>query len=96
MFPHYRGCDQLQMACELVMEDKTRLFAMIKEVYSAVAKAFDTNWISVESNIRRLIKATWNGDNRRKMEKLLHQRLPQPPTNSQFIAAVISYLENQP
>lgn len=89
---NYIGFYQLASAVEIALYHPQSLLAVTKGLYSDVAKQYQTDWKTVERNIRTVISVAW-GCARQRMEKMAGHSLPQKPTPAQFIAILSRHLQ---
>lgn len=87
----YCGYSQIVCAIALVIEDESRLCHITTEVYDVVAKQTHCNLTSVERNIRTLIHCAWR-NNRTLLLEMAGSPFNSPPSVSQFIDIVASYI----
>ena len=59
---NYTGCSQLIRAIEIVLEKPDGIQAVHKQIYAVIAKEYDLQPRSVESNIRTLSDIAWKND----------------------------------
>lgn len=95
---HIKGFQYLREGVRLVMEDNTYINKITKELYPAIARAFDTTPSKVERAIRHAIEVAWN---RGKIENINHvfgyqiYNKNDKPTNGEFIALMADRLSMQ-
>ena len=87
---NYHGYIYIMVACELILEDETRLFSIMNKVYARVAEICNCEMHSVERNIRTVIFQIWNNQRARLCE-IAGYSLSCPPTVSEFLAILTSY-----
>lgn len=85
---NYTGFFQLASALQLCVEQPQRLTSVTKTVYPAVAKQHQTNWRSVERNIRTAGDVIWQ-NNKDRLELLAQQTLDSRPRNVQLLAILL-------
>lgn len=88
----YKGYIFATIACELVLEDETRLYHITYEVYSEIAKRYGCHEASVERNIRTIIYKAWDLRRERFIE-VAGIPLTEPPTVSDFIDYLATYIQ---
>ena len=88
---NYKGYFITILACELIIEDETRLYNIIKNVYSVVSQKLDCNLDNVERNIRTIIFRAWNLQ-RERLNEIAGYTLAEPPIVSEFLAFLSSYV----
>ena len=59
---NYTGCSQLIRAIQIVLEKPDGIQAVHKQIYAVIAKEYDLQPRSVESNIRTLSDIAWKND----------------------------------
>lgn len=87
----YKGYKYTIYAIHLVLADEDRLGAITKEVYMVTASHFGCKWTAVERNIRTVVARAWNV-NPGLLSQLAGYPLTHPPTSSQFIEILSSYV----
>ena len=91
---NYTGFFQTAYAVELCRAEPERLLLVTKRVYPEVAKRCGTSCGAVERNIRTVSRVAWR-NNRRLLEQLAHNPLPQKPCNAQFLTILLHSLSMQ-
>lgn len=82
---HYKGYRYLVKATELVLEDPTRLKQRIqKDIYTPIAKEYETTVWAVERSLRTVIFAAWQ-NNPELMQHIIGRKIYASPTNSMFL-----------
>lgn len=89
---HHNGYIHLRMACEMLLEDETRIQNVSKLVYQRIADDLDTSVPCIDVSIRRTLHATWATGNRSMLEEVMGRPLPDPPSGVRFLAAARRYL----
>ena len=92
---HIRGFYYVRDAIILVYQDSTRLNHIIKDVYALVAKRHHTSIQSVERTIRVAIEITWLRGDMDEIMCIFHNTVDgrkARPTNKEFIALIVDYL----
>ena len=87
----YKGYFITILACELIIEDETRLINIVKNVYLVVSQKFNCNLDIVERNIRTIIYRAWTLK-RERLNEIAGYTLVEPPVVSEFLAFLSSYL----
>ena len=88
----YRGYTYTMIACELALEDETRLYCITSEVYNRIASECECGKASVERNIRTVIMKAWKL-RRERLVEMAGLPLSAPPTVSDFIDYLITYIQ---
>lgn len=88
---NYAGYQQTAVAIQLILEDESRLRALQREVYPAVAQKCGSSVSCVERNIRTISCRAWEADKQR-LIKVAGFQLTAPPSNSQFLAILAEYI----
>ncbi len=88
----YRGYPITVAACELLLEDEVLLYAVNKELYPKVAQRCKCSETTIERNIRTIIMHIWNR-NRPKLFEVAGYEMAVPPTVTEFLGILISYLQ---
>ena len=88
----YRGHRCMILAVSLVLENEDRLYSVIQSIYYVIAQVFGCSWQTVERNIRTTIRRAWitNPD---LLCSMAGYRLDGPPTASEFIEMIYSYVQ---
>ena len=87
----YKGFQHTAYAIYLAVQDESRLEAVTKEIYMGTASHFNCNWTAVERNIRTAVARAWR-INRPLLVKIAGYPLTYPPTASEFIEILASYI----
>ena len=87
----YSGYLMTVKACELIMEDESRLLKVTKLLYPEVAKRCGVGKITVERNIRTIVYKAWD-TNRPKLCEIARFELTTPPTATEFLDMLVSHL----
>lgn len=90
---NYKGFFQTAYAVYLAVRQPERLLLVTKWLYPEVAKHYETNWTSVERNIRTVAAMAWN-QHRGDLEELAQQPLPNRPSASTFLAILTVYFKH--
>lgn len=56
---HYKGFSRFAYAVYLVIENESRLEAVVKEIYMPVAEFFGCSWAAVERSLRSVCACVW-------------------------------------
>ena len=57
---HYKGFSRFAYAVYLVIQNESRLEAIVKEVYMPVAEFFGCSWTAVERSVRVVCGCVWS------------------------------------
>lgn len=91
--PHLVGYEYLKAAIALVLTDGSYLRGITKELYPAVARAFDATPARVERAIRHAIASGLADAPFDEVSKIFGTyTLTARPTNGHFVAAVAEYI----
>ncbi len=77
---------------EQVQEKPEDVLLITKRLYRQTAQYFHTTNSCVERNLRTLVQACWRQPDHSLLESIAGCPLSQPPTNTQFIDMMASYL----
>ncbi len=89
----YHGYPQFVIAVSLALENEDRLEAVVKTIYTEVAKRYNSNsWRNVERNFRTLAKRAWQV-NPALMQRMAGYPLSGPPEAAQFIEMVVAHIQ---
>ena len=88
----YKGFSHTSYAIYLVIQDKSRLESVTKEIYMKTASHFDCQWTSVERNIRTAVARAWK-INRSLLFEMAGYPLTRVPTASEFIEILACYIQ---
>ena len=91
---NYRGHAQLICAVRLVLEDENRLLCVKRDVYEVVAARCGSTYRRVERNLRTVVLRAWRR-NRPFLTQMTRFPLSEPPTVSQFIDIVATYIQRE-
>lgn len=89
---NYKGYFYIIKAVKLISEDEDLLMLITKNIYPQIAKEFGTTKYCVERNIRRVVQLAFK-NNSVLMDKIFNRHLFNAPTNTQFIAILVSCLK---
>ena len=87
----YKGFQHTAYAIYLAVQDESRLEAVTKEIYMEPAFHFNCTWTAVERNIRTAVARAWK-INRPLLAEIAGYPLACPPTASEFIEILASYI----
>lgn len=87
----YCGYSMTVKACNLIMDDETRLLRVTKLLYPIVAQQCGVGKITVERNIRTVVYKAWD-TNREKLCEIARFNLTAPPTATEFLDMLVSHL----
>lgn len=88
----YRGYRYLSHGIELCMEDEDYLLGISKLLYPTIAREFQTTSVSVERDIRTVIKVCWERGNRSYLQQIALHPILCRPTASEFFDMLVAYL----
>ncbi len=91
---NYAGYRQTVAAVLLAMEQPDALSLISKRIYPEVAKQFDSNWRSIERNIRTVLTRVWE-DNALQLSLLACAELTKRPTTAHFIRILAQAAQNR-
>ena len=91
MAANYRGFFHTAYAVSLCAEQPDRLLLVTKWLYPEVARQYQTNWKTVERNIRTAGNVIWR-ENRPLLEQLARRPLQEKPRNTQLLAILAASL----
>lgn len=92
------GHDYLCESIRMVLQDPRSLHAVTTVIYPQVAKTFYTSESSVSRSIRSAIEAAWDRGNRELLDHMFKHAVSKTtgvPTNSEFIARVVSRVKEK-
>jgi len=87
----YKGFKHTVYAIQLAVAENERLEAVTKEIYMETAIHFGCKWTAVERNIRTAVSRAWQV-NPGLLCRMAGYPLPAPPTASEFIEIISSYI----
>lgn len=87
----YKGFAHTAYAIQLAVADEDRLCYVTKEIYEATALHFGSTWSCVERNIRTIVARAWQ-INQPFLGEMARYPLSSPPTASEFIEIISSYV----
>ncbi len=79
---------------EQVQENPEYVLLITKRLYKQTAQHFRTTSSCVERNLRTLVQACWRQPDHSLLDRIAGCPLSQPPTNTQFLDMLASYLRN--
>ena len=79
---------------EQVQENPEYVLLITKRLYKQTAQNFRTTSSCVERNLRTLVQACWRQPDHSLLDRIAGCPLSQPPTNTQFLDMLASYLRN--
>ena len=88
---HIKGYAYLRLAVHMVLEDRTLLSRITKELYPGIARRFDTSASKVERAMRHAIEVAWSRGRLDTVNKMYGYKLfdaMDKPTNGEFISCV--------
>lgn len=91
---NYVGFYQAASAIEIAVHDPQALLTVTKGLYRDVAEQYQTDWKTVERNIRTVISITWKCS-QRELEAITGHSLSKKPAPAQFIAIMSRHLQSQ-
>lgn len=77
---------------EQVQEKPEYVLLITKRLYKQTAQRFHTTSSCVERNLRTLVQACWRQPDHSLLDRIAGCPLSQPPTNTQFLDMLASYL----
>ena len=77
---------------EQVQKKPEHVLLITKRLYRQTAQRFNTTTSCVERNLRTLVQACWRQPDHSMLDQIAGCPLSQPPTNTQFIDMLASYL----
>ena len=86
-----KGYAYLREAVQMVMQDRTLLSRITKELYPGIARRFDTSASKVERAMRHAIEVAWSRGRLDSVNKMYGYKLfdaMDKPTNGEFISCV--------
>lgn len=84
VYRNYKGFNRLAYAVYLVIENESRLEAVVKEIYMPVAEKYNCTWGAVERCLRETIYRIWVTNYDRLCE-IADSQLTKPPTPSELL-----------
>ena len=88
---HIKGFQYVRAAIMMTVEDMSKIHAITKVLYPAVAKHYDTSWRRVERSIQTVVGIAWQR-NRALLAELARRPLHEKPPPAQFLAMLASSL----
>lgn len=77
---------------ERIQDNPEQLQLITKRLYKETGKRFSVSAVSVERNLRTLIRLCWKRTDHSFLEHIAGTTLKNPPTNSEFLDILASYL----
>lgn len=87
----YKGYNRLVYAVYLVLENESRLEAVVKEVYMPVAERFHCSWAAVERSLRIAGDRLWVNSN--ELFEITGIKLRYPPTPADLLDIFATYIK---
>ena len=87
----YRGYRCVITDITLVLENEERMRSVVSDVYRETAAVCGCSWYAVERNIRTVVHRAWLV-NPQRLSKMAGYPLDGPPTASEFIDILASYI----
>lgn len=94
LYRNYKGYKRLIYAIYLVLENESRLEAVVKEVYMPVAEKYRCSWGAVERCLRESISRIWI-TNYDKLCELANMHLTKPPTPAELLDILAVYMTGE-
>lgn len=94
LYRNYKGYNRLIYAVCLVLENESRLEAVVKEVYMPVAEKYRCSWCAVERCLRESINRMWI-TNHEKLCELADSKLRKPPTPAELLDIIAVYITTE-
>ena len=93
MHPKYKGYTYILFILQLTQLHPTYIYSMNEILYKTTAQEFGVSVVSVERNIRFVIKRTWEFGNAAELMRLFDvYDAKYAPTNGEFIAVLTECL----
>lgn len=89
---NYKGRRQAALSIQLALDDESRLENVVKEIYWTVADTLGCDRSDIERNIRTVANRAWK-INRSRLIVIARYELPAPPTASEFISIITTYIK---
>ncbi len=90
----YIGYHITAVACELLLEDEMLLFSVSRDLYPKIAERCGYKGQTIERNIRTVVYRAWENSRERLIE-IAGYNMTAPPTVTEFLGILISYLQRQ-
>lgn len=87
----YRGFPLLVTAIQICIEDEERSLAVSGSLYARVAERCHCPVYRVERNLRTMVSHAWK-INKEYLQEIAGYPLHSPPTSSEFINIIVSYI----
>ena len=94
VYRNYKGYKRLIYAIYLVLENESRLEAVVKEVYMPVAEKYRCSWCAVERCLRESINRIWI-TNYEKLCELSNTQLKRPPTPAELLDIIAVHITTE-
>ncbi len=91
---HYKGFSRFAYAVYLVIQDESRLEAVVKEVYIPVAEFFGCSWTAVERSLRSVCACVW-GEQCNKIYEETGIKFKRHPIPSELLDIVSMYVKDK-
>ena len=91
---HFKGFPRFAYAVYLVIQNESRLEAVVKEVYMPVAEFFGCSWTAVERSVRTVCAHVWSG----RCDKIFEEtgvRFQHYPIPSELLDVVSIYIKDK-
>ena len=88
----YVGHGRMVTAIELALEEDLRLTAVVREIYVKIGELHQCTWYAAEHSLRTGILIIWNR-NAGKLCGISGLELPYPPTTSEFLDIMVTYIQ---
>lgn len=89
----YKGHEYIQCAYDLIEDNEEMLTGITVLLYPEIAKMLDVPVHNVEYNIRTAIMKSWKM-NRPLLEEVCGYKLYKPPSNAEFLDALLYYVRH--
>lgn len=89
----YQGYEYLVICVSRVVEEDSRLCALIKEVYQPVADMYHVTYKSVERDIRTARDNAWDNGGKEVIERISGGKFYDPPSVGELIEILAEYLK---
>ncbi len=94
IYRNHKGYKRLIYATYLVLENGSRLEAVVKEVYMPVAEKYHCSWCAVERCLRESINRIWI-TNYDKLCEVADSQLTKPPTPAELLDILAIYMTSE-
>lgn len=89
----YQGYEYLVICVSRVVEEDSRLCALIKEVYQPVADMYHVTYKAVERDIRTVRDNAWDNGGKEVIERISGGKFYDPPSVGELIEILAEYLK---